>query len=137
SRLVAANGVNGALIWGEVPDVRPFLAAADVVLAPLSIARGVQNKVLEAMAMARPTVVTGAVATGLPGKGGEHFAVADSDAGLTQGALCLLAKTAEAERMGRAARRLVVETMSWSARLAPLPDLLGLERRSRRHRNAA
>ncbi len=74
---VARDGRNGARIWGEVPDVRPFLAAADLALMPLGIARGVQNKLLEAMAMARPAVVTRAAATGIAGEDGRHFAVAD------------------------------------------------------------
>jgi glycosyltransferase involved in cell wall biosynthesis len=46
------------IVTGRVPDVRPFIAHADVVVAPLRIARGTQNKVLEAMAMARPVVAT-------------------------------------------------------------------------------
>src|SRR4029079_10220135 len=62
--LTALEGRNGARVWGEVPDVKPFLAGADLVLAPLTIARGVQNKVLEAMAMALPVVLTPATAAG-------------------------------------------------------------------------
>ena len=54
-RLGRARGV---IVTGEVADVRPWLAAADVVVAPLEIARGIQNKVLEAMAMARPVVAS-------------------------------------------------------------------------------
>ena len=123
--LLSRDGADGTRVWGEVPDVRPFLAGANVVLAPLSIARGVQNKVLEAMAMARPVLVTSAAATGLPGKGGTHFAVADSDEALTQRALGLLAQPDAAKAMGEAARRLVAETASWPAMLAALPELVG------------
>jgi len=123
--LTARNGLNGARVWGEVPDVRPFLAAADMVLAPLSIARGVQNKVLEAMAMARPVLLTTAAATGLGGKDGMHFAGADSDEELVRRALELLAQPEAAREMGKAARRLVVETTSWPAMLASLPEILG------------
>ncbi len=50
----------GVTVTGEVPDVRPWLAAADAVVAPLLLARGVQNKLLEAMAMARPVVARAA-----------------------------------------------------------------------------
>jgi sugar transferase (PEP-CTERM/EpsH1 system associated) len=122
--LLAQHGKDGVRVWGEVPDVRPFLAGADVVLAPLTIARGVQNKILEAMAMARPVVITGAAATGLPGKDGTHFAVADSDKALARRALELFAHREAASAMGDAARRLVLDTASWPAMLASLPELL-------------
>ena len=135
--LRALDGTNGARVWGEVPDMRPFLAGADVVLAPLTIARGVQNKVLEAMAMARPVLVTPEAATGLPGKDGMHFAVADSDEALVQRALGLLARPDVARDMGEAARRLVVETASWPAMLASLPEIIGLPAQPKTRRDAA
>jgi len=123
--LLARDGVNGARVWGEVPDVRPFLAAADVVLGPLEIARGVQNKVLEAMAMALPVVLTPAAAAGIPGTDGIHFAIAETDEALAERALALLSDELAALTLGQAARRFVVEEMSWSAMLAPLPGFLG------------
>ena len=52
------DGEPGVRIWGEVPDVKPFLRSADMVVALLTIARGIQNKVLEAMAMARPVILS-------------------------------------------------------------------------------
>jgi glycosyltransferase involved in cell wall biosynthesis len=135
--LLAREGRNGARIWGEVPDVRPFLAGADLVLTPLSLARGVQNKVLEAMAMARPVVLTTGAATGIPGEDGTHFAVADTDATLADRVVSLLADGATAARMGKAARRFVVQRMSWSAMLEPLADLVGRARQPKSHRDAA
>src|SRR5690606_39343894 len=90
--LLTRNGANGTRVGGEVADVRPFLAAAAIVMAPLSIARGVQNKVLEAMAMARPVLVTGAAATGIVARDGEHLAIADSGAQMAARALDLLTK---------------------------------------------
>jgi sugar transferase (PEP-CTERM/EpsH1 system associated) len=123
--LVALDGRSGARVWGEVPDVRPFLAGADLVLTPLAIARGVQNKVLEAMAMACPVVLTPAAATGIPGEDEVHFAVAESDEALVARTLALLAREPAAQAMGQAARRLVVERMSWAAMLATLPAIVG------------
>src|SRR5690606_20476399 len=73
----ALEALSGVIVTGEVPDVRPWLAAADVVVAPLLLARGVQNKLLEAMAMARPVVATAAAATGIDAVPGEHLLVAD------------------------------------------------------------
>lgn len=55
------------IVTGRVEDVRTYVAHADVVVAPLRIARGIQNKVLEAMALARPVVVTPAAMEGIPG----------------------------------------------------------------------
>jgi polysaccharide biosynthesis protein PslH len=124
--LLTFEGINRTRIWGEVPDVRPFLAGADLVMAPLAIARGVQNKVLEAMAMARPVVLTSEAAKGIPGEDGVHFAVADTDDELACRALDLLASQEAARRLGETARRLVIEKMSWPAMLAGLPGIIGL-----------
>jgi sugar transferase (PEP-CTERM/EpsH1 system associated) len=133
----ALGGLAGVRVWGEVAAVQPFLAAADMVVAPLTIARGVQNKVLEAMAMARPVLLTPAAATGIGAADGIHFAVEDSDAGLAARALALLADRGAAAKMGAAARRFVRETMSWPAMLAPLPRLVGREAQAQRQRDAA
>ena len=65
-------------VWGEVADVRPFLAEADIVAAPLTIARGIQNKVLEAMAMARPVLLSPEAATGIDAEDGTHFAASNN-----------------------------------------------------------
>lgn len=132
--LLRLDGQGGCRIWGEVPDVRPFLAGADLVAAPLDIARGVQNKVLEAMAMARPVLLTPEAATGIDASDGRHCAIAASDAALVDRALELLGDGALRELMGSAARRFVVETMSWPAMLAKLPRLIGAETE---HRDAA
>ena len=122
------DGVNGARIWGQVPDVRPFLAAADLVVAPLAIARGVQNKVLEAMAMARPVVLSSGAATGIAARDGEHFRIADGDDAFAAAALALLADKPGAQAMGTAARRFVGQHMSWRAALTELPELIGLNK---------
>ncbi len=70
--------IAGIQVTGAVPDVRPHVAGADIVIAPLQIARGIQNKVLEAMAMARPVVATTSAATGIDAINGQHLMIADS-----------------------------------------------------------
>jgi sugar transferase (PEP-CTERM/EpsH1 system associated) len=125
SEVRALEGLNGTRVWGEVPDVRPFLAAANLAVAPLAIARGIQNKVLEAMAMARPVLLTPGAATGIGGENGVHYAVEDEDAKLATRALALLGDAARALTMGAAARRFVVEHKGWDAALAPVRSLLG------------
>jgi sugar transferase (PEP-CTERM/EpsH1 system associated) len=134
---VRALDGEGVCVWGEVPAVQPFLAGADIVVAPLSIARGIQNKVLEAMAMARPVLLTPSAATGIDATDGIHFAIEEHDNGFASRALALLADHEAADAMGRGARRLVTETMSWPAMLASLPRLVGREATSLRQRDAA
>jgi glycosyltransferase involved in cell wall biosynthesis len=122
----ALDGQNGTRVTGEVVDVRPWLAAADIVVAPLLIARGVQNKVLEAMAMARPVVLTAAAATGIGARDGEHFAIADGAPALAARVLALIDDRDAARAMGAAARAFVLAHAGWDAVLAPLPAMIGL-----------
>lgn len=128
--LRARHGTGGCHVWGEVPDMRPFLAAADLVVVPLEVARGVQNKVLEAMAMARPVLLTSEAATGIGGRDGVEFAVADEDRALVARAADLLCQQALADGMGRSARRFVMENRTWPAMLAGLGSLLGSAEKS-------
>ena len=121
----ALRGVAGTYVTGQVPDVRPWLAGADCVVAPLQIARGVQNKVLEAMAMARPIVLTRAAATGIAGEDGVHFAIADGADALAARVLALLDNRAAGLAMGGAARALVRDHAGWDHVLAPLPGMMG------------
>ena len=131
--LLARHGQHGVHVWGAVDDIRAWLAAADLALVPLELARGVQNKVLEAMAMAVPVVLTPSAATGIGGNDAHHYAVADSDADLIARIAALLSAPAAAKAMGREARRFVVEGLSWQATLAPLGAMLGLGQGTARH----
>ena len=123
-RLLARHGVGGVHVWGRVDDVRPWLKAANMAVAPLDIARGVQNKVLEAMAMGLPVVLTGAAATGIAAVPGQHFAIADSDAELAAAIGGLAVDAARARTLGGCARRFVVERQSWHSALAPLAGMV-------------
>ncbi len=125
-RLLAQDRAPGLTIWGEVPDVRPFIAAADFVVAPLMIARGVQNKVLEAMAMARPVLLTPEAATGIDARDGEQWllCMADPDA-MAERVRTLLSDPNAAAKLGTAARQFVLDNHDWGAMLAPLEALVG------------
>ena len=107
------------IVTGEVPDTRPWLAAASVVVAPLSLARGVQNKVLEAMAMARAVVASPAAAEGIDHRG--TIVVSDAPA---EAVGALLADPARAAVLGAAARAQVIARYGWEARLAGLEALM-------------
>ena len=125
SRLLAHHAAPGVHVWGQVPDVRPFIAAADAVLAPLLIARGVQNKVLEAMAMARPVVLTPEAATGIAARDGAEWCVVPPDPqAMAERLAALVADPQAAGQMGAAARRFVLDHHGWEAMLAPLAGML-------------
>lgn len=114
----------GLIVTGEVSDVRPWLAAASIAVAPLRIARGVQNKVLEAMAMARPVVATEAAAEGIDHGGA--IATAHDAASFAASVDRLLVDPERARRLGAAARARVIARYGWDARLGSLDSLLGL-----------
>lgn len=127
AKVAALEGVNGTIVHGAVPDVRPWIARANLVVAPLQIARGVQNKVLEAMAMARPVLATTAAATGIGGRDGIELAVADGAQALAARAAELLGNGEQAGRIGLAARAFVMRTKTWDAVLEPLDRLCSAE----------
>ena len=120
---VKALARTSVIVTGEVPDTRPWLAAASVVVAPLRIARGVQNKILEAMAMGRPCVVSANAAQGIDAADGRDFLIADD---ATDAVIALLHDGRRATAIGRAARVRMVASYSWNAQLAPLAGYVGL-----------
>ncbi|MFA7588148.1 MAG: TIGR03087 family PEP-CTERM/XrtA system glycosyltransferase [Novosphingobium sp.] len=133
AELRARDGRDGCHVWGRVDDIRTWLRAADCAIVPLAIARGVQNKVLEAMAMASPVVLSSVAATGIPAQDGQDFAIADRDVDLAAHIVALMRDRLQARRMGTAARHFVVERMSWPVALADLPEILGLAYGDARH----
>jgi sugar transferase (PEP-CTERM/EpsH1 system associated) len=118
-------GEEGIIVTGVVDDIRSWLAAADVVVAPLRIARGIQNKVLEAMAMAKPVVASEAAFEGIDAEPGRDLAVAAWPDQEGRAILGLLRYPERAVQMGRAARERMLERYSWEAALAPLAELVG------------
>ncbi|MFZ2997802.1 TIGR03087 family PEP-CTERM/XrtA system glycosyltransferase [Sphingobium sp.] len=122
--VTALADLPGVIVTGGVPDVRGWLAAADVVVAPLRIARGIQNKVLEAMAMARPVVASPQAAEGIDATNDRDFCVAANPAEEAAKIIALLADPARAARLGAAARARMEARYRWSSTLAHLPDLL-------------
>lgn len=122
--LMAHHGHGGVHIWGRVEDIRPWIAAADMALVPLEIARGVQNKVLEAMAMGLPTVLSPGAATGIEAEDGRDFLVAESDAALAEAVIALAGDSARAQAMGHNAREWIGAHASWGAALVDLPRLI-------------
>lgn len=120
----------GVELVGDVPDVRPYVARAAVSVAPLWIARGVQNKVLEALAMGKAVVASPPAVEGLEVSPGTHLLQAETP---EQWIACLtkLLSDADSRRaLGAAGRQHVAQVYHWERRLEPLEGLLGLGSRS-------
>ncbi|MDZ7592163.1 MAG: glycosyltransferase [Rubrivivax sp.] len=107
----------GVVVSGTVPDVRPYLQHAAVVVAPLRLARGVQNKILEAMAMGRPVVAATACAAALNAEPGrEILDAADADDYLRCIEMLLQAPD-RARAIGTAGRLRVQKSYTWAAHM--------------------
>jgi sugar transferase (PEP-CTERM/EpsH1 system associated) len=107
------EGLPGVELVGEVADVRPAMAEAALVLAPLRIGGGSRIKILEALAMDKPVLATRIGAEGLETEAGRHLAIADRPEELAAAALELLASPRRAEAMGRAGGMWVRERHGW------------------------
>jgi len=118
-RLARSSGV---IVTGGVYDIRPYLAHAVAAVAPLRIARGVQNKVLEAMAMGRPVAATPQAVEGISCRAGEEVMVGESAAALAEWLGTVVSGGAAA--MGAAARRRVMKDYSWKDNLRRFESLL-------------
>ncbi|TVT76020.1 MAG: TIGR03087 family PEP-CTERM/XrtA system glycosyltransferase [Denitromonas halophila] len=111
------------VVTGTVPDVRPYVHHADVAVAPLRVARGIQNKVLEAMSMGRPVVVSAASAKGLRGEAGVSHEIAESPDDYVE-AISRCLRPEVGKSMGLAARQIVLEQYAWDAHLKAIPQAL-------------
>jgi glycosyltransferase involved in cell wall biosynthesis len=110
------------VVTGRVPDVRPYLAHATACVAPMRIARGIQNKVLEAMAMGRPTVVTPEALEGIEAEPGRELLLATGAAAFAE--RCLEAAAPASAAIGAAARLRVERDYSWEGRMSGFDALL-------------
>jgi glycosyltransferase involved in cell wall biosynthesis len=103
----------GVELTGEVPDVRPYLAGAAVVIVPIRMGGGTRLKVVEALSMARPMVSTTLGCEGVNVRHGEHLLVADGAEELAGAVTQLLEDRWLAAELGRAGRRRMEEEYSW------------------------
>jgi sugar transferase (PEP-CTERM/EpsH1 system associated) len=107
-------------VTGRVEDVRPYLAHATAVTAPLRIARGIQNKVLEGMAMARTVITSPQGLEGIDAEPGIELLTADTPSDY----LDRFAQVLAGLDLGGAARARILQDYAWPARLAPLASML-------------
>ncbi len=114
----------GVVVTGRVKDVRPYLRNAHVVVAPMRIGRGIQNKILEAMAMARAVVATPACTEALSARPGSELELAEHPDAFAQQVMTLLADPGRRDRIGMAARERVLADYCWEFNLARICPLL-------------
>lgn len=114
----------GVVVTGAVPDVRPFYAKASVAVAPLRIARGIQNKILQAMAMGLPVVATSGACQGIEARPEEGVLIEDDPVTFAARVGGLLKDPVAQVTLGRRARAFVETHHSWAASLTRLDDLL-------------
>lgn len=114
---------SGVFVTGKVPDVRPYLSHADAVVAPLRLARGIQNKVMEGMAMAKTVITTPQGLEGLTAQPGQDLLVARTPKEFA--ASVHQALQPESASIGASARKLMATAYVWDSQLAKLDPLLG------------
>jgi sugar transferase (PEP-CTERM/EpsH1 system associated) len=120
-RLAELPGVH---VTGSVPDVRPYAQRAALSIAPLAIARGTQNKILESLALGVPVVTSRCAAGGVDAVPGEHLLVADTPEEMRDAILSLLENPALRERFARAGRERVLSHHSWAHSMRTLDGLI-------------
>ena len=118
--------IRGVEVVGQVADVRPHLARAAVVVVPLRIARGMQNKVLEALAMGKAVVCSPQALVGLGAQPGVQLLSASTEQEWAAAIRSLFDDEALRQRLATAGRGYVEENHRWERCLEPLESVLGL-----------
>ena len=135
--VTALAALPGVTVTGSVPDVRPFVRNSAVNVAPLAIARGTQNKILEAMAMGVPVVTTGLAAGGVDADAGHHLRVADTPAETAAAVLEIVCNPAERARLAAAGRERMLSHHDWSRSMLRLDAIIDRCRQQFAQRHSA
>jgi len=114
----------GVTVTGSVPDVRPYATRAALTVAPLRIARGTQNKILEAMAMGVPVVTSSVAAGGVDAVPGEHLLTADTPRLTCAAIVSVLSDPATRARLARAGRERVLSHHAWPSSMKRLDAII-------------
>jgi sugar transferase (PEP-CTERM/EpsH1 system associated) len=123
-KVLQLRKIDGVEVTGFVPDVRTYLAKAHVAVAPFSIAAGIQNKILEAMAFGLPVVATSRTRQGISPEVGRLVATGDSAQELSSEIVALLRDPQLATRKGIEGRQSVMAVYQWQTSLGRLLQLL-------------
>lgn len=114
----------GVTVTGSVSDVRPHVRGSAVMVAPLTIARGTQNKILEAMAMGVPTVTSELAAQGVDAIAGEHLLTASTNAAYAEAVLRLLDSSRERRRFAAMGRERMISHHDWKKSMARMEGII-------------
>jgi sugar transferase (PEP-CTERM/EpsH1 system associated) len=114
----------GVTVTGSVADVRPYVRQSGLMVAPLNIARGTQNKILEAMAMGVPVVTSPLGAAGVDAVEGDHLLVARNPAEYAEAILRILDQSDERDRLARAGRQRMLTHHSWETSMRRLDTIV-------------
>jgi sugar transferase (PEP-CTERM/EpsH1 system associated) len=127
----ALGELPGVTVTGSVPDVRPHVRRSALMVAPLAIARGTQNKILEAMAMGVPVVTSSAAAGGVDAEAERHFLVADGARDIVAAVLRLIENGAERARLAESGRQRMLTHHAWPRSMQRLDTIIERCRRAR------
>jgi len=114
----------GITVTGSVPDVRPYVLRSAAMVAPLNIARGTQNKILEAMAMGVPVVCSAVAAGGVDAEAGRHFLVAATPREYAEALLRLVEQPEERARLAQAGRERMLSHHAWPRSMKRLDAII-------------
>ena len=132
----ALGELPGVTVTGSVPDVRPHIRSSALMVAPLAIARGTQNKILEAMAMGVPVVTSRAAAGGVDADAESHFLIADRADDIAQAVLRVVENPAERARLALAGRARMLSHHAWPRSMKRLDGIIENCRRAYVQRHA-
>jgi sugar transferase (PEP-CTERM/EpsH1 system associated) len=116
--------IPGVTVTGSVPDVRPYVRRSAAMVAPLNIARGTQNKILEAMAMGVPVVSSAVAAGGVDAVAEAHLLVADSPETYARALLRIMNDSVERDRLSRAGRERMLAKHDWDSSMVRLDGII-------------
>jgi glycosyltransferase involved in cell wall biosynthesis len=121
---MALSKDSNILVTGFVEDIRDYIATADVCVAPLRVARGIQNKVLEAMAMAKAVVATPEAIEGITEESAQQVVVAQTAEQFAKAIVHLLHQENTRLALGTGAREAMERSYSWEKNLERLESLM-------------
>jgi hypothetical protein len=114
----------GVTVTGSVPDVRPYVRRSALMVAPLNIARGTQNKILEAMAMGVPVVTSRVAAGGVDAQADVHMLVGSSPAEYASAILRIVEDPKERARLAQAGRERMLSHHNWESSMERLDRII-------------